>query len=129
MIIFCAALWTHYPGLSWVRQAQWGGSARRRKNRRQSPGIWGRGPEIAFALAAFPTKPWAEPLPTDPLVYRLHEIVGVYGDTLKVAVKEKLGDGILSTIDFSLAVEKIEDPNRDRVLLARNGRFLPNNSW
>lgn len=87
------------------------------------------GADIETALAAFPTKVWDQAVPTDPLIYRLYEIVGVYGDTLKEVIQEKFGDGIMSAIDFSMDVDKIEDPKGDRVLLTMNGKFLPYKSW
>lgn len=89
----------------------------------------GLGPEVASALEAFPTKVWDQTVPTDPMIYRLYEIVGVYGETLKEVVQEKFGDGIMSAIDFSMEVDKIEDPKGDRVLLTLNGKFLPYKSW
>ncbi|MDP1520241.1 cyanase [Porticoccus litoralis] len=89
----------------------------------------GLGPDVAKALEAFPTKVWEQAVPTDPLIYRLYEIVGVYGDTLKEVIQEKFGDGIMSAIDFSMEVDKIEDPKGDRVLLTMNGKFLPYKSW
>ena len=87
--------------------------------------LLGLGPEVAKALAAFPTKHWDQAVPTDPLIYRLYEVVGVYGETLKEVIQEKFGDGIMSAIDFSMEVDKIEDPKGDRVLLTLNGKFLP----
>lgn len=89
----------------------------------------GLGEEVAKALEAFPTKIWEQAVPTDPLVYRLYEVVGVYGETLKEVIQEKFGDGIMSAIDFSMEVDKIEDPKGDRVLLTLNGKFLPYKSW
>ncbi len=89
----------------------------------------GLGPEVVKALEAFPTKKWEQTVPTDPLIYRFYEIVGVYGDTLKEVIQEKFGDGIMSAIDFSMDVDKIEDPKGDRVLLTMNGKFLPYRSW
>ncbi|WP_041522658.1 cyanase [Gilvimarinus agarilyticus] len=85
--------------------------------------------EVATALEAFPTKVWDQAVPTDPLIYRLYEVVGVYGDTLKEVIQEKFGDGIMSAIDFSMEVDKIEDPKGDRVLLTLNGKFLPYKTW
>ena len=85
--------------------------------------------EVANALEAFPTKTWTQVVPTDPLIYRLYEIMGVYGDTLKEVIQEKFGDGIMSAIDFALDVEKVEDPKGDRVLIKMNGKFLPYKSW
>ncbi len=89
----------------------------------------GLGEEIATALEAFPTKVWDQAVPTDPLIYRLYEVVGVYGDTLKEVIQEKFGDGIMSAIDFSMEVEKEENPKGDRVILTLNGKFLPYKSW
>ncbi|WP_017443730.1 cyanase [Gayadomonas joobiniege] len=84
---------------------------------------------VTEALIAYPTKIWDQAVPTDPLIYRLYEVVGVYGDTLKEVIQEKFGDGIMSAIDFSMEVDKIEDPKGDRVLLTLNGKFLPYKSW
>lgn len=89
----------------------------------------GLGPDVAKALEAYPTKVWDQTVPTDPLIYRLYEIVGVYGETLKEVIQEKFGDGIMSAIDFSMEVDKVEDPKGDRVLLTLNGKFLPYKSW
>lgn len=85
--------------------------------------------EVATALEAYPTKEWDKIVPQDPLVYRLYEIIGVYGPTLKEVIQEKFGDGIMSAIDFSMEVDKVEDPKGDRVLLTLNGKFLPYKSW
>lgn len=85
--------------------------------------------EVAKALEAFPTKIWDQAVPTDPLIYRLYEVVGVYGETLKQVIQEKFGDGIMSAIDFNMEVDKIEDPKGDRVLLTLNGKFLPYKTW
>ncbi len=85
--------------------------------------------EVEQALIAYPTKSWDKAVPTDPLIYRLYEVVGVYGDTLKAVIQEQFGDGIMSAIDFSMEVEKIPDPKGDRVLLTLNGKFLPYKTW
>jgi len=87
------------------------------------------GADISDALMSFPTKVWAQTVPTDPLIYRLYEIVGVYGETLKHVIQEKFGDGIMSAIDFSMEVDKEENPKGDRVVLTLNGKFLPYKSW
>ncbi len=92
-------------------------------------GFFGLGEEVTAALEAFPTKVWEQAVPTDPLIYRLYEVVGVYGETLKQVIQEKFGDGIMSAIDFSMEVDKVEDPKGDRVLLTLNGKFLPYKSW
>ncbi len=86
-------------------------------------------PEAKAVLMDFPTKEWNKEVPQDPLIYRLYEVVGVYGDTLKEVIQEKFGDGIMSAIDFSMEVDKEEDPKGDRVILTLNGKFLPYKSW
>ncbi len=85
--------------------------------------------EVKTALEMFPHKQWSFDIPQDPLIYRLYEVVGVYGDTLKEIVHEKFGDGIMSAIDFSMTVGKEENPAGDRVLITLNGKFLPYKSW
>jgi cyanate lyase len=85
--------------------------------------------EAKPAMMEYPTKTWDRSVPQDPLVYRLYEVVGVYGDTLKEVIQEKFGDGIMSAIDFSMDVEKEENPNGDRVVLTMNGKFLPYKTW
>ncbi len=85
--------------------------------------------EIATALQAYPTKEWDKTVPQDPLIYRLYEIIGVYGPTLKEVIQEKFGDGIMSAIDFSMEVGKEENPKGDRVVVTMNGKFLPYKSW
>ncbi|SAM00058.1 hypothetical protein [Absidia glauca] len=67
--------------------------------------------------------------PTDPVLYRLYEIVQVYGYPIKAVIHEKFGDGIMSAIDFTASVEKVEDPKGDRVKLVLDGKFLPYKKW
>ncbi|WP_434151078.1 cyanase [Methylocaldum gracile subsp. desertum] len=85
--------------------------------------------EVQAALEMFPHKQWPFEIPQDPLIYRLYEIVGVYGETLKEIIHEKFGDGIMSAIDFSMTVGKEENPAGDRVVITMNGKFLPYKSW
>ncbi|MDO3722784.1 cyanase [Marinobacter sp. chi1] len=85
--------------------------------------------QVAEALQVCPKKAWESAVPQDPLIYRLYEIVGVYGDTLKEIIHEKFGDGIMSAIDFSMEVDKEENPKGDRVVVTMNGKFLPYKSW
>ena len=91
--------------------------------------ILGLPAEISTALQAFPHKSWDKTIPTDPVIYRLYEVVGVYGDTIKALIHEKFGDGIMSAIDFSMHIDKEENPAGDRVKITMNGKFLPYKSW
>lgn len=89
----------------------------------------GLDPEVSAALQEFPTKIWDQVVPTDPVIYRWYEIVGVYGETIKELINEKFGDGIMSAIDFTMDIDKQEDPKGDRVVVTLNGKFLPYKSW
>lgn len=72
--------------------------------------------------------------PTDPLIYRLYEMVMVYGYPLKALIQEKFGDrrvppcfpaaretltcpagSIMSAIDFHAEVEKVHENGADQV--------------
>tara|TARA_Y100001935_G_scaffold223408_1_gene198784 strand:- start:18685 stop:19125 length:441 start_codon:yes stop_codon:yes gene_type:complete len=85
--------------------------------------------EVSTALQEYPTKKWDQIIPSDPLIYRWYEIVGVYGETIKELINEKFGDGIMSAIDFTMHIEKEKDPAGDRVVVTLNGKFLPYKSW
>ena len=63
--------------------------------------------------------------PTDPLIYRLYELVMVNGPAWKALIEEEFGDGIMSAIDFDLQMERQADPKGDRVRLSMSGKFLP----
>jgi cyanate lyase len=63
-------------------------------------------------------------VPTDPLIYRFYELVQVYGTTWKELIQEEFGDGIMSAIDFDMAIERQPDQKGDRVKLTLSGKFL-----
>lgn len=86
-------------------------------------------PACIEALEEKPTKIWQQAVPTDPAIYRLYEIVGVYGPTIKDLVQEKFGDGIMSAIDFEMYIDKVEDPKGDRVKVTMSGKFLGYKNW
>ena len=64
-------------------------------------------------------------VPTDPLIYRFHELVAVYGTTFKELIHEEFGDGIMSAIDFEMDLSREPDPKGDRVRISLSGKFLP----
>ncbi len=84
---------------------------------------------LANNLTSFPVKGLGGIVPTDPLVYRFYEIMQVYGLPLKDIIQEKFGDGIMSAIDFTLDVDKEENPAGDRVVITMNGKFLGYKKW
>lgn len=85
--------------------------------------------EAASVLTEPPTKVWDQTVPTDPCIYRLYEIVGVYGPTIKALIQEKFGDGIMSAIDFDMAITRVENPKGDRVKVEMSGKFLKYANW
>ncbi|MBW4022412.1 MAG: cyanase [Proteobacteria bacterium] len=64
-------------------------------------------------------------VPTDPLIYRFYELLQVYGTTWKELIHEEFGDGIMSAIDFDMALEREPDQKGDRVKITLSGKFLP----
>lgn len=91
--------------------------------------ILGLSTDLAPELMSFPAKGIGPIVPTDPLIYRFYEIMQVYGVPIKEVIHEKFGDGIMSAIDFTLDIEKVEDPKGDRVKVTMNGKFLPYKKW
>ena len=85
--------------------------------------------EVMSFLVAFPNKGLGPVVPTDPLIYRLYEIMQVYGYPFKAIVHEKFGDGIMSAIDFTMNVEREKDPKGDRIKVTMSGKYLPYKIW
>ncbi|OAR24182.1 cyanase [Streptomyces sp. ERV7] len=83
--------------------------------------------DAATLLATVPTRgsiPGG--IPTDPTIYRFHEMLQVYGTTLKALVHEQFGDGIISAINFKLDVKKVADPEGgERAVITLDGKYLP----
>lgn len=63
-------------------------------------------------------------VPTDPLIYRFYELVSVYGTTFKELIHEEFGDGIMSAIDYKMDLQRLPDPNGDRVQIVLSGKYL-----
>lgn len=85
--------------------------------------------EAVSVLMEYPTKVWDQTVPTDPCIYRLYEIVAVYGPTMKALIQEEFGDGIMSAIDFDMSISRVENPKGDRVKVEMSGKFLKYNTW
>jgi len=83
-------------------------------------------PDAVTALEAFPMRGALDgAVPTDPTIYRLYEVIQVYGPALKALIHEEFGDGIMSAINFKLDVQRREDEAGDRVVITFDGKFLP----
>ncbi|MEP1030321.1 MAG: cyanase, partial [Alphaproteobacteria bacterium] len=80
--------------------------------------------EIAMLMTVPSRGSLESAVPTDPLIYRLYELVSVYGTTFKALIEEEFGDGIMSAIDFEMDIDRKADPKGDRVVITLNGKFL-----
>jgi cyanate lyase len=79
----------------------------------------------AAVLEEIPTRGSFDSLPpTDPTIYRLYEVLQVYGPALKALIHEDFGDGIMSAITFNVALERRETDAGARVRITLDGKFL-----
>jgi cyanate lyase len=78
------------------------------------------------AMQILPLRGSLSGVPTDPTIYRFHEMIQIYGTTLKALVHEQFGDGIISAINFKLDIKKVDDPEGgSRAVVTLDGKFLP----
>ena len=114
----------------WTTSALLGQQAMSAEEATAAGRLLGLGNEEVTLLQVPPSKgSLGTQISTDPLIYRFHEIVQVYGTTLKELIHENFGDGIMSAIDFEMNVEKLPDPKGDRVKVTMHGKFLPYRKW
>jgi cyanate lyase len=82
--------------------------------------------EAAAALQEIPLRGSLDAMaPVDPTIYRLQEIIQVYGTTLKALIHEDFGDGIMSAINFNMGIDRVEHPDGDRIRITMEGKYLP----
>ena len=80
--------------------------------------------DLTASLSKFPVRT-DYPITTDPFKYRLLEIIGVYGDSMREQANEMFGDGIMSAIDFTLDMEKVTGSQGEaRCKITLNGKWL-----
>lgn len=114
----------------WVATALFGQASMSEEEAETVVSVLDLDPEYVKVLQECPYKgSLSTVVPTDPLIYRLYEIMAIYGMPIKAIVHEKFGDGIMSAIDFELDIRKMEDPKGDRVIIELNGKFLPYKKW
>lgn len=114
----------------WIASLFYGQATASKEEAEKLAGLLSLDSATTAALQQFPVKGSLDPvIPTDPLIYRFYEIMQVYGMPLKDVIQEHFGDGIMSAIDFTLDVDKVEDPKGDRVKITMCGKFLPYKKW
>jgi cyanate lyase len=114
----------------WTTAALLGQATMNQEESRRVVELLGLDTEVGLALQECPSKgSLSAAVPTDPLIYRFHEITQVYGTTMKAIIHEMFGDGIMSAIDFTFDIERVADPKGDRVQITYSGKFLPYRKW
>lgn len=114
----------------WIASLFYGQATASKEEAEKLAGLLSLDASMTSAIQEFPVKGSLDPvIPTDPLIYRFYEIMQVYGLPLKDVIQEHFGDGIMSAIDFTLDVDKVEDPKGDRVKITMCGKFLPYKKW
>ena len=82
--------------------------------------------EAVAVLEEVPTRGSLESVPPkDPTMYRIYEVLQLYGTTIKALIHEQFGDGIMSAINFRLSVDREETEQGPRVKITLDGAFLP----
>lgn len=88
--------------------------------------------EVVQALTVVPLRGQVMQMPpTDPILYRLYEMMLQYAPTIREMILEKAGEGVMSAINFNLGVDTQEDPKGGdpRIVITLNGKFLPFRTW
>src|SRR5215208_1230302 len=62
---------------------------------------------------------------TKPQAANAGELFGLSKSETAMLNEEEFGDGIMSAIDFDMALERVTNPKGDRVKITMSGKFLP----
>jgi cyanate lyase len=114
----------------WVTAALLGQATMTADEAEKATAALGLGTDVAASLQEVPPRgSLGQAVPVDPALYRLYEIVQMYGTTIRALIREMFGDGIMSAIDFEMDIKKRESPIGDRVVITLDGKFLPYHKW
>ena len=109
----------------WVTAACLGQMQMTKKQAQVVGKLFGLPEEAVLLLQVVPYKgSFAGGVPCDPLIYRLYEMVLIYGSTIKELVHEEFGDGIMSAIDFDMDLKRLPNEKGDRVKIVLTGKYL-----
>ncbi|GGJ91275.1 cyanate hydratase [Streptomyces camponoticapitis] len=112
--------------LAWTTAALLGQHPMEKDDATTAAALLELGDDVAMAFQLQPSRGALESaVPVDPTIYRLYEVVQVYGPTIKELIHEQCGDGIMSAINFRLDVRRVPDPAGDRVVITLDGKYLP----
>lgn len=81
--------------------------------------------ELAVEMLGFPNRGASVDMPpTEPLIYRLYEVVQNYGQAYKAVLNEKFGDGIMSGVCFKTDVAKeVDDKGDEWAVITMKGKW------
>jgi cyanate lyase len=114
----------------WLATALLGHATMNREDSERVSELLGLDPDVTVALQEIPSRDdLSTGPPPDPLLYRFFEILGTFGPAMKAVIEERLGDGVMSAMDFTLDVARRPHPCGDRVVVTFDGRFLPHRKW
>ncbi|KYK60185.1 putative cyanate lyase [Drechmeria coniospora] len=91
-------------------------------------GLLGIDPEkLASQMRGFPNRGTSVRMPpTEPLIYRLYEIIQNYGYAYKAVLNEMFGDGIMSGVCFKTYITKEQDvTGATWAVITMKGKWLP----
>jgi len=109
----------------WVTAACLGQMQMTKKQAQVVGKLFGLPEEAVLLLQVVPYKgSFAGGVPADPLIYRLYEMVLIYGSTIKELIHEEFGDGIMSAIDFDMDLKRLPNEKGDRVKIVLTGKYL-----
>jgi cyanate lyase len=112
-------------GLVFTTLALHGQASLEKKDADKVVALLGLKEEVSRALQQVPLRgPLDHNPPNDPAIYRLYELIQVYGTTLKAIINEKFGNGIMSINDLTVEIEKDENPTGDRVKIILEGKIF-----
>ncbi|MFI6082910.1 cyanase [Streptomyces sp. NPDC051217] len=112
--------------LAWTTAALLGQHPMEKDDANTAAALLELGDDVAVAFQLQPSRGALDAaVPVDPTIYRLYEVVQVYGPTIKELIHEQCGDGIMSAINFRLDVQRVPDPAGDRVVITLDGKYLP----
>jgi cyanate lyase len=109
----------------WVTAACLGQMQMTKKQAQVVGKLFGLPEEAVLLLQVVPYKgSFSTAVPADPLIYRLYEMVLIYGSTIKELIHEEFGDGIMSAIDFDMDLKRLPNEKGDRVKIVLTGKYL-----
>lgn len=80
---------------------------------------------VALLQSIPPRGSFPDGVPTDSTIYRFYDPLQICGATLKALIHEQFGDGIISAMNFTLDIKKVDDPEGgSRAVITFDGKFL-----